>query len=172
MGIVSPVTLVEVDRLSSSANVFFLSTRRQRDRLVRMSVEIGYREILTALIHKHHLPLFEECLSQIDWEQVQIPPCSTLYIDALFLLHLLEQYLSSEERSIFDFFFHRLKPLLTNEREDLIEIYVDLMLQKRLGSLDALLRVLYTRQDPDYQLALYYVFTILSFDHVVTCFFK
>ena len=46
---------------------------------------------------------------------------------------------------------------MTDEREDLIETYVNLMLQKKLRPLDALLRVTYTRQDPDYQSALHYL---------------
>ena len=85
-----------------------IESMKEQDLLPTIST---YKEILTALIREHHLPLFEEYFSQIDWEQDQISPCSTLYIDAPFLLHLLEQCLSSEERPIFDFLFNRLKHL-------------------------------------------------------------
>lgn len=172
-----------------------------------------YKEILTVLIREHQLELFREYFRPIDWEQEQISACSTLYIDASFLLHLLEQCLSADEQPIFAFLFNRLKHLkytdvpqnifnlaiqcvangwhstaieliemrsemdinderhlngrhwtqlfkhlLTEEQPvELLEIYVRLMLKKKLVPLDALLRVLYTRDVPDYHLALDYL---------------
>ncbi|CAF0726305.1 unnamed protein product [Adineta ricciae] len=69
-----------------------------------------YKEILTALISEHKLEQFEYYLGQMESQQRQ-STSSTAYIDAHFVVILLEQCVSYKERPIFDLLLNTLKEL-------------------------------------------------------------